>query len=295
MSITSLDQIQEAIQHFGLNIHQINQVPESNSSVVRILTLTNGKKMVLKLSYNLRKFQREKFALTTLKEHPLTPRLLDSFETDQLMALLLEYKEGLPISKHNNCNSYMASQIGEAMALIHEVPMVDFEGYDNWKDFLLNKVKLYVDNCRNFNPEPELDEAEHVLTSCLTQSFVLKQACLIHFDLRLGNILFHKDKVVAIIDFESAKGGSGDMDFFKIWRELWRPRPELQAPLVDAYMTIRQPEMDINMVIPLYYLYHSLGGMNWCIERNRVNNPFYHENRQGMEEALELLAPYVKG
>lgn len=295
MSKLELNSIYQAIQFFDLKVVHIDSVPESNSSEVRILTLANGEKVVLKLSYNQRKFNREQFALHALRAHAFTPNLLATYETEHIQALLLEYKDGLPITHPTTVNSYMAAQLGEAMAIIHQTPMQDFEGYGNWKEFLLYKTGLYIHNCRHFDPEFEWDEVEHVLTYSINQ--VIKDAlpCLIHFDLRLGNILHKDEKMVAIIDFESAKGGSGDMDFLKIWRELWRLRPELREPLMSAYQAIRKPEAELTLVIPLYYLYHCIAGMNWCIERKKVNNPFYFENRAGMKDALEMLHPFVKG
>lgn len=280
--------LNEAIQKFKLKVSTIHEVPESNSSIVRILELLTGEKVVLKRSWSPKKFRREKAALEKLKDHPLVPNLLDSFINDQTTALLLEYKNGLPISKAENLTKKMVAQIGEGMAQIHLQEMENFEGESDWTALICRNFRNFLNACKDFHPSHELDQAEALFFKKVAYLPPISQANLIHFDLRLGNILQREDKIIGIIDFESARGGSGDMDFYKLWKEIWIPYPSFKLPMINAYQSIKSIDMDLEMVLSIYAIYHAVAGISWCILRDKMTGPFYEKNKIDLQKALEV-------
>ena len=280
-------QIQNAIDRFNLQVQSIEQVPESNSAIVRILTLNNQQKAILKIHWSAKKAKRERQALLELKHLPHIPNLLDSFIEANGHALLIEYLDGVPISHPKNLTPTMAYQIGEMMAGIHGVKRPDFWGQPSWKAFLELKVKEYIANCQPDTSLTNLDKAKTAFYQLLPQVGQYESACLTHFDLRLGNILAKNGKVVGIIDFESSRGGSGDMDFYKLWREVWLSYPSLKSAMTAGYESIRPIQVDLDKVLPLYAIYNNLGGLAWCVIRGQVGSDFYQMNVVSLEKAIE--------
>lgn len=83
----------------NLEVKKIDSFPDSHSSVVKKLTLTNGEIVVLKIAYNKTKFLREKEALQLLKNKINCPHIIDAFEDDSkaIYALLLSFIPAEPI------------------------------------------------------------------------------------------------------------------------------------------------------------------------------------------------------
>ncbi len=289
-SLASDQKVWASIHQLKLQVDRIQAVPESNSSEVRILTLKSGQQVVIKIPYNLKKFRREKTALLALSHHSKVPNLLDWYEIGEESAMVLSYVDGIPVSEAEVLDEYMAAQLGEEMARIHLVEMEDFEGKPHWHSLLKRNFSKFIQAIKQNHDHPTWDELSDIFEKHLAQIPNTKQACLIHFDLRLGNVLYRNNNIVGIIDFESSRGGSGEMDFFKLWKEVWRKRPSLKFPMLTAYKAIKPLPFDVDQVLNLYYLYHSVGGISWCVERNKLDAPFYEENKKGVEEALTMIS-----
>ncbi|NIK79243.1 hypothetical protein FHS15_004401 [Paenibacillus castaneae] len=63
--------------------------------------------------------------------------------------------------------------------------------------------------------------------------------CIVHMDFRHGDLLVIGYKATGIIDFESARGGSSEIDFTKMNRYIWRVNPRTELPYLKDYQTIR--------------------------------------------------------
>lgn len=59
----------------------------------------------------------------------------------------------------------------------------------------------------------------------------------------------NNNMVVGIIDFESARAGSSEIDFTKINRYVWEVNPQSRIPYKEGYTTIR-PQMDLETILP---------------------------------------------
>ena len=87
-------------------------------------------------------------------------------------------------------------QIGQAMALLHSLPMPDYlpptfpEGVEKWQAVAKNGQGEFIDWLR-----VRIDEYDKGLDTTLSRSIV-------HGDIFYDNVLFQDDKLAAIIDFE---------------------------------------------------------------------------------------------
>lgn len=83
--------------------------------------------------------------------------------------------------------------------------------------------------------------------------------------------------LTGLIDFESARGGSADLDFTKVSHYVWAANPQTKPAFLAGYATIR-PVPEIERTLPLYQLHNALGGVAWCVRRTNTDDPFFHEN-----------------
>lgn len=96
----STDFVQEAIVHFGLHVTKVESVEESYSSIVRIMTLESGERLVLKIPFIQRKLFRELAALQYLQADLPVPDVVDYWIRDDGNpgALLLSWLPGKVIA-----------------------------------------------------------------------------------------------------------------------------------------------------------------------------------------------------
>lgn len=69
--------MEKYISLFNLEVKEIIEVPESFSSTVRILQLTNDEKVVLKIPYTKTKLEREYRILKILEDKLPVPKILN--------------------------------------------------------------------------------------------------------------------------------------------------------------------------------------------------------------------------
>jgi aminoglycoside phosphotransferase (APT) family kinase protein len=111
--------------------------------------------------------------------------------------------------------------------------------------------------------------------------------CYVHYDFRPGNVLIHGGRISGLIDFESTRGGSADLDFIKIKNEVWDVSPETRLPFLAGYQSIRDLP-DIEHTLPLYALYNAYGGIAWCVKRSKLDDPFFDENLTRLRDILHF-------
>ncbi len=61
----------------------------------------------------------------------------------------------------------------------------------------------------------------------------------LHMDFRPGNVLIWNGKITGLIDLESARGGSADMDFTKMKIYVWDRYPGTKDAFLSADRTVR--------------------------------------------------------
>ncbi|MDF2962659.1 MAG: phosphotransferase [Paenibacillus sp.] len=253
-----LNNVEKVIRQFHLHVSDVQNVPESFSSeVYRILT-ENGNTYYIKIPYNKQKLFREREMLKRLDVQLPVPQVLDYWEGDDSItgALLLEALDGEPVT--GSIDRSLAYEIGCLQARLHSVDMPGYgvdhpDGFQKVEPELYKKCLEYFEGAFSLLPKPD-------------------GPCVVHMDFRPGNLLVREGKLVGLIDFESARGGSSEIDFTKVDRYLLAKDPQLKESYINGYRSVR-PLIELESVLPFYSFFDAFGAVAWCktrgLERNR--------------------------
>ncbi|SDT44202.1 Phosphotransferase enzyme family protein [Paenibacillaceae bacterium GAS479] len=226
--------------------------------------------------------------LETLKDVIPVPKVLDFWEGDEAIigAMLLAEIRG--ISCTGNMDDKLSFQIGMHHARMHEVklPGYGYYGADGFKLLDRNDWRLYIQ--RNF--ENWKEPCQDMLDSELYERALLHfdslfsalpepdGPCVVHMDFRPGNIVVNGNEVAGIIDFESARCGSSEIDFTQMSRYIWTVNPRAKASYIEGYGSIR-PLLNLDAVLPFYDFYDAFSAVVWCKNRGvEKNGTFLQEN-----------------
>ncbi|MEK4003196.1 phosphotransferase family protein [Paenibacillus sp. FSL H3-0333] len=280
--------IHHFIDRLKLNVSNIEGVPDSFSSEVYKLTLAGGENVYVKVPFNKDKLVREFKILEALKGVIPVPEVLDIWYGDDTMtgALLLSAIQGTPCT--GELDEQLSYQIGMYLAMLHEVttPGYGYHVASGFKDLDPNDWRIYIRS----NFEKWEEPCKEILDPTLVEKCMLHfdelfsalpdpdGPCMVHMDYRPGNILVNGNRVAGIIDFESARGGSSEVDFTKVNRYLWEVDSGTKRPFMEGYQSIR-PILDLERVLPLYDLYDAFASIVWCHNRGvDKNQAFLQEN-----------------
>lgn len=280
-----MEDLEGILKTLKLRVVEISHVPESYSSQVYLLTLSGGERVILKRSYNKAKLHRECRMLKLLADVLPVPRLIEFWE--EAHAMLLSYIPGLPIM--GPIDTGLAFDMGALLAGMHRVSLEEYELVESfsrdWWGSIRHVFRTWLDQCKTQMPDDLIRDSQAKFYE-LYEGLPLPQGpCAVHFDYRPGNILVDHGKIVGLIDFESSRGGSADLDFVKIKTYVWDEYPGTETAFLKGYTSIRQLP-DIHRSLPLYTLYNAIGGISWCVRRGQVGGAFYEEN---MASLLSLL------
>jgi Ser/Thr protein kinase RdoA (MazF antagonist) len=283
------DLIQEAIAHFHLDVARVEPVEESYSSAVRILTLESGECLVLKIPFVQRKLFRELHALQDLKGDLPVPEVVDYWTPDDggPGALLLSLLPGEVIT--GTVTPELALALGVLLGKLHTHKLERFgdvlEPAPEWWGMLERTFQNWQPLCAGVMPadlfHKTLDRYAEVYATLPEPD----GPSWVHFDYRPGNVLVKGTRISGLIDFESARGGSGDLDFVKIKGEVWDVWPGTREAFLTGYAYVR-PLPDIERTLPFYELHNAFGGVAWCVKRSKTDDPFFHENMKCLRELI---------
>lgn len=282
--------IQKAIQAFNLPVELIEEVKESFSSTVRILKLSDGKNVVLKIPFNREKLKREAQVLSQLADNSLIPNLLEVWygDAEHVGAILMSYIEGEPINLP--VKESVIFDIGRALATLHSIECDRFEINDidnDWWASLEKRLDLWIEEIGDCIPIEYKTSIKTHKDQYMQNKHKADGPCLVHFDYRPGNILIKDDKLVGVIDFESSRGGSADIDFTKISDQLWSLYPGSKELFLKGYQSVR-PVPDYEQNLAMYRVHNAIGGIAWCVRRNILEDPFYYENLDTLKQIFKL-------
>lgn len=292
-----MSSILNVIEKLKLNVLTIEDVPESHSSEVYKLTLACGENVYVKIPFNKEKLFREYQILEMLKGIIPVPEVLDIWYGNESItgALLLSAIQGTHCTE--NMDEKLSYQIGEYHAILHEVKAPGYGNYtadgftlldqNNWRLHIKSNFEKWKETCKEIL-DPELYER------CSNQFdgfySVLPDSdgpCIVHMDFRPGNIMVDGNKVAGIIDFESARSGSSEIDFTKINRYIWEVNPKTKSPYIDGYQSIR-PMLNMDIILPFYNFYDAFSAVVWCKKRGiEKNHSFLQENINILQKAVE--------
>jgi aminoglycoside phosphotransferase (APT) family kinase protein len=283
------DLIQETIAHFDLQVTRVEPVQESYSSIVRILTLDSGARLVLKIPFIQRKLFRELRALQDLKDDLPVPEVVDYWTRDDggPGALLLSLLPGEVIT--GAVAPELALALGVLLGKLHTHKLEHFgdvfEPAPEWWGMLERIFQNWQPLCASVMPT---DLFHKILDRYAELHATLPEPdgpSWVHFDYRPGNVLVEGTRISGLIDFESSRGGSGDLDFVKIKGEVWDVWPGTRDAFLQGYASVR-PLPDIDHTLPFYELQNAFGGVAWCVKRSKPDDPFFYENMQRLKELI---------
>ena len=285
------DAVHNAIAHFSLEIADIQPVPDSFSSIVRLIELVTGERLVLKIPYVKRKLFRELGALEAFHDDLPVPDVIDVWvpEDDRPGALLLSRLPGANIV--NPVTIDLARQMGGLLGRLHTYRLDHYgdreeagnpHAHDWWAMYHAG-LDRWKPHCMQAMP-PDLYVRSLALYRELAADLPAPDGPRwVHCDYRPGNILVEDGRITGLIDFESARGGSADLDFTKVSHYVWNPNPATKPAFLAGYAEIR-PVPSFERTLTLYQLHNALGGVAWCVRRTNTSDPFFHENMAVIEQ-----------
>ncbi|MGF2615131.1 aminoglycoside phosphotransferase family protein [Rossellomorea vietnamensis] len=281
------------IQQFGLQVLSTNEVEDSFSSTVYKCTLTNGENVYLKMPFSKVKLQRELEAYKILKGRVAIPELLDFWRGDEECAgaFLLAELKGKPLT--SMVSPTVAYQVGVLHAEMHSVsPPEDIElkgiknEFSNWSQFIEDQFYSFAQDVKDILNEDLYRKSIERFEEMKKQLPAPDGPSFVHMDFRPANIIVNNEEVSGIIDFESVRFGSTEVDFTKLYRDFLSVDDNLYTAYKEGYSSIR-PLIDLESVLPFYRFADAFNSIGWCKRRGIEKNAVF------LEENLARLKNWV--
>ncbi len=286
--------LNRVIAQFGIKVRSINGVEDSHSSTVYRCNLLNGESIFLKIPYTKLKFHRELEAYEILNRKVAIPDMLDYWSGDAECpgAFILSELKGQPLTTEVSLS--VAFQVGSLHASLHNLRPSDTQiltgiknEFPNWSNFIEQQfysfaedVKDVLDNHLYKKAIEKFEEMKKQLPPPDGPSFV-------HMDFRPANIIIDGNKVSGVIDFESVRFGSTEVDFTKIYRDFLRFDFTLYQAYQEGYKSIR-PLINLKTILPFYRFTDAFNSIGWCKRRGIEKNAlFMKENLVTLNKMLE--------
>lgn len=280
--------LNRVIDQFRLNVLSIDNVEDSHSSTVYKCNLLNGETVYIKIPYTKLKFQRELEAYQILEGNVAIPKMLDYWDGDEdcIGAFLLSRLQGTPLT--TQVSTGLAFQVGVLHASIHNVnpngrkiEWIQNE-FSSWSKFVERQFYSFAEDVKEVLDESLYNQAIQKFENMKKQLPSPDGPSFIHMDFRPANIIVDGDQVSGVIDFESVRFGSTEIDFTKINRDFLRFDQTLYNAYKEGYNSIRQL-INLEETLPFYQFTDAFNSIGWC-KRRGIN-----EHRLFLEENLTIL------
>ena len=285
--------LNRVIQQFKLNVLSINEVEDSHSSTVYKCNLLTGENIFLKIPYTKLKCQRELEAYEILKDRVSIPKMLDYWSGDEECpgAFLLSELKGQPLT--NKDVPTVAFQVGVLHASMHQIQpptTIQLTGIQNefpdWSKFVERQFYSFAEDVKEVLDESLYGQAIEKFENMKLQLPPSDGPSFLHMDFRPANIIVDEDKVSGMIDFESVRFGSTEIDFTKLYRDFLSFDFSLYQSYQEGYNTIR-PLIDLEVVLPFYQFTDAFNSIGWCKRRGiEKNASFLEENLSILKKVL---------
>ncbi len=284
--------VEKLIKRFRIKVIAIDEVEDSHSSTVYKCKLADGECVYLKIPFTKIKFERELEAYNILRDRVSIPQLIDYWSGDENCpgAFLLSALKGCPLT--TNVLPDVAYQVGVLQAKLHTVkPPKDLKSilnvFPNWSEFMEEKFYSFA--------EEVIDVLEPSLYKKAIQKFeeMKKQLphpdgpSFIHLDFRPANIIVDGNQIAGVIDFESVRFGSTEMDFSKLYRDFLSFDSNFYEAFQEGYNSVR-PLINLDIVLPFYRFTDAFNSIGWCIRRGKEKHALF------LEENMTLLKHFLR-
>jgi Ser/Thr protein kinase RdoA (MazF antagonist) len=294
-TVPAVDELEHAARSdFGLEVVTRLPISESFSSTVLSFIADDDRHYVLKRHWARNKGEREASALRALATHPDVPALLATSEDGGTITLLIEGLDGTPWANVADSPRGLLRQLGRSMALLHQSRAESFDGVESWHDLLIGNADRYVASIGADDRELA-ERARAMLSRHMVDVPASCEPCLVHFDLRPGNVLVRAGQLVGIIDFEACRGGHPSMDFFKLWQQVDPHVPDGLSEILRGYREVGETTdgwtepASLRPLMQIYAAYHGLAGLAWCHIRDDFRGDFPDVNRGLIHDAASAL------
>ncbi|WP_225983655.1 MULTISPECIES: phosphotransferase family protein [Bacillaceae] len=271
----------------------MNEVEDSFSSNVYKCKLLRGATVFIKIPYTKLKFQRELEAYELLKGRIAIPDMLNCWFGDEKYpgAFLLSELKGQTLTAEASAGAMY--EVGAIHASIHSIqlsPKKELTAiqneFPNWSDFLESKFYSFAVDVRDVLDEHLYEQAIEKFEIMKRQLPAPDGPSLVHMDFRPANIIVDDNQVSGIIDFESVRFGSTEIDFTKIYRDILSCDHTLYQAYKEGYKSIR-PLIDLDIVLPFYRFTDAFNSIGWCKKRGMEKNAaFLVENLAILKKLL---------
>lgn len=280
--------LNRVIDQFGLNILSIDDVEDSHSSTVYKCNLLKGETVYIKIPYTKLKFQRELEAYQILEGNVAIPKMLDYWDGDEdcIGAFLLSELRGTTLTPQ--ASPKLAFQVGVLHASIHNVnpnnQKIEWiqNEFPNWSNFVERQFYSFAEDVKKVLDERLYKQAIHKFEAMKKQLPPPDGPSFIHMDFRPANIIVDGDQVSGVIDFESVRFGSTEIDFTKINRDFLRFDQTLYNAYKEGYNSIR-PLINLEETLPFYQFTDAFNSIGWCKRRG------IKEHRLFLDENVTIL------
>lgn len=282
------------IQRFGLQVLIMTEVEDSFSSTVYKCTLHNSEIVYLKIPYTKLKFQRELEAYEILRGRVSIPELLDYWTGDEECtgAFLLSELKGKPLTPEASTTA--AFQVGVLHAKMHSItPPAGQEltgiqnEFPNWSSFIEQQFNSFAVDVKDVLDEGLYKQAMGKFEEMKQQLPPPDGPSFVHMDFRPANIIIDGNNVSGMIDFESVRFGSTEIDFTKLYRDFLSFDPSLYKAYQEGYNSIR-PLMNLEVVLPFYQFTDAFNSIGWCKRRG------LEKNAEFLKKNLEILKKFLR-
>ncbi|WP_298827446.1 aminoglycoside phosphotransferase family protein [uncultured Planococcus sp.] len=285
--------LNDVLEQFGIQTAAIYEVEDSFSSTVYKCELLNGKNVYVKIPYTKLKYQRELEAYKILEGKVLVPKMLDFWSGNEECpgAFLLSELKGKPLTQKSS--PAVAFQVGVLQATLHSIqPAAKTETasikneFSNWIKFIENQFYSFAEDVREILDKDLYDQSIEKFNDMKNQLPSPDGPSFVHMDFRPANIIVDGEQVSGMIDFESVRFGSTEVDFTKLYRDFLRFDSTLYNAFQDGYNSIR-PLIDLEVVLPFYRFVDAFNSIGWSKRRGvEKNASFLQENLAILEKIL---------
>jgi Ser/Thr protein kinase RdoA (MazF antagonist) len=288
-----LEKLQQVIKHFDLNVLSIEDVPESFSSSVYKIKLMDNETVYIKIPYSKVKLKRENAVLNRLQHEIPVPKVINYWEGNEDItgAFMLSAIDGIPIAEE--VDEDLAFDIGVHLARFHSIQPTDQDfnspisnEYEQWTEFIQKQFYSFAEDVKEVIDSRLYEQSLTYFKQHQKQLPPPDGPRFVHMDFRPGNILVNENKVVGIIDFESVRIGSTEIDFTKINRDVFMKYPGTKEAFQSGYESIR-PLIELQTVLPFYRFIDAFNSIGWCKRRGiEKNQSFVQENLVNLKDIL---------
>ncbi|MDQ0350950.1 Ser/Thr protein kinase RdoA (MazF antagonist) [Alkalibacillus filiformis] len=285
--------LKRVIQQFQLDVLATSEVEDSHSSTVYKCTLSNGENVYLKIPFTKLKYQRELEAYEILKGKVSIPEMINYWSGDEECpgAFLLSELKGKPLT--SAAKPTTAFQVGVLHAKMHSTQPPSEQvlngmknEFPNWSHFIDQQFYSFAEDAKYILDERLYQKAIEKFERMKQQLPLSDGPSFIHMDFRPANIIVDNEQVSGVIDFESVRFGSTEVDFSKLYRDFLSYDSSLYSAYQRGYNSIR-PLIDLEKVLPFYRFTDAFNSIGWCKRRgNQEHALFLEENLARLKKWL---------